>query len=99
MSEFDEILDENGFDEKEHTLRAIKNKTTKEKHNNVHFKLPFVNDRCNRKINKLIKHYDLPPTLMSLVVRQNLILIMCLIVTLGHVAYVRILSLNVEIVF
>ena len=58
ISEFQSFLIDNGY-YKNHCREAKpKKKQRKPKpHKIVNFKLPFVNDRCNHKVNKLIDKY------------------------------------------
>jgi len=69
LAEFDRILEQNQYTEKEREISTKTKKSNKRnsisKENNFQFKVPYVNDRCNRKINKLIKKYDLPVRLIN----------------------------------
>ena len=52
-AEFDEILNQKNYNEKDIATKIKASNNNYE--SSIHFKLSYVNDRCNRKINKLIK--------------------------------------------
>ena len=70
LNEFNNILIENGY-KINHSLR--KNRKHRNTNTEVYstFKVPFINDNCNRKINKLIKKYNLPIKLVNEFGRQS----------------------------
>ena len=65
LADFDKILEQNAYSMHERQIDTAKKsfKTTNE--NDINFKIPFVNDQCNRKIKKLIKKYKLPIKLIN----------------------------------
>ena len=62
-----DILKQNGYTKKD-VKKLINNRQNQNKQNNNAknsiLKLPFISDRCNREINKLIKRYNLPVRLL-----------------------------------